>query len=39
LNNFREFEYLEQDEEQDIVREEPEIRISREELLSRYQVC
>jgi hypothetical protein len=36
---FRDFENLEQDEEQEIVPEEPEIRISREEIISRYQVC
>jgi hypothetical protein len=35
---FREFEDVEQ-EEQDIVPEEPEVRISREEVIARYQVC
>ncbi|CAF2414519.1 unnamed protein product [Rotaria sp. Silwood2] len=33
------FEKLEQEEEHDIVHEEPEIRISREELLARYQAA
>ncbi|CAF4687332.1 unnamed protein product, partial [Rotaria magnacalcarata] len=33
------FEKLEQEEEHDIVQDEPEVRISREELLARYQVC
>ncbi len=37
--NFRDFQQLEQEEEQDIVPDEPEVRISREELLARYQVC
>ncbi len=39
---FRDFQKLEQEEEeeqQDLVPEEPEIRMSREELISRYQVC
>jgi hypothetical protein len=36
--NFSDFEDVEQ-EEQEIVPEEPEIRISREELIARYQVC
>lgn len=36
--HFREFEKLEQEEEQDLVPDEPEVRISREELLARYQV-
>jgi hypothetical protein len=39
LNNFRDFETLEPEEEQEIVHEEPEIRISREEIIARYQVC
>ncbi|CAF3301496.1 unnamed protein product [Rotaria socialis] len=33
------FEKLEQEEEHDIVQDEPEVRISREELLARYQVA
>lgn len=37
--NLRDFERVEQEEEHDLVPEEPEIRISREELLARYQVC
>ncbi len=38
LVDFSDFEDVEQ-EEQEIVPEEPEIRISREELIARYQVC
>ncbi|CAF2157297.1 unnamed protein product [Rotaria magnacalcarata] len=33
------FEKLEQEEEHDIVQDEPEVRISREELLARYQTA
>lgn len=36
--DFSDFEDGEQ-EEQEVVHEEPEIRISREELIARYQVC
>jgi hypothetical protein len=35
---FRDFEKLEQEEEQELVPDEPEIRINREELIARYQV-
>jgi len=41
LIDFREFEEHEPpvDDKDEIVPEEPEIKISREELLARYQVC
>lgn len=35
----RDFERLEQEEEQDLLQEEPEVRLTREEILARYQVC
>jgi hypothetical protein len=34
----RDFEKLEQEEEQEIIPDEPEVRINREELIARYQV-
>ena len=37
--NFSDFEDADQEEEQDMVPEEPEVRISREEVIARYQVC